>query len=161
MSDPKNPDLYRPNVGIMLINPDGKIWVGARIDYTSTYWQMPQGGIDKNENTENAMWRELYEEIGVTKADCHIVAKTPDWIYYDLPADFVKNRWGGKYKGQKQIWYALKLTAPDTVINIDTPEPEFKAWQWLDADKLVDTIVPFKRQVYTEVLRAFQRYLTP
>ncbi len=155
-----DPSLYRPNVGIMLINPEGKIWVGSRIDNTTPYWQMPQGGIDKNEDTETAMWRELYEEISVQKSDCKILDKTHDWIYYDLPDDLINTLWGGKYKGQKQHWYALRLTAPDTTINIQTDHPEFKAWKWIDADKLVEAIVPFKRQVYTQVLNAFQQFVT-
>lgn len=154
-----NPDQYRPNVGIMLINADKQVWVGARMDYVSEYWQMPQGGIDAGEDISTAMWRELFEEIGVAAADCQMLATTPDWLYYDLPPDLAKNLWGGEYRGQKQMWYALKLTAPDTVINIATANPEFKAWKWIPADMLVHMIVPFKRQVYKQVLDIFQQYV--
>ena len=155
-----NPAKYRPNVGIMLINADKQVWVGARIDFASAYWQMPQGGVDAGEDMTAAMWRELYEEIGVQQQDCKILAKTPDWIYYDVPADLGNTLWGGKYKGQKQVWYALKLTAPDTVINIATEEPEFKAWKWIPAHTLVDTAVPFKRRVYQQVLDIFKQYVS-
>ena len=159
MTNTKNNAEYRPNVGIMLINANGHIWVGSRNDYVSEYWQMPQGGVDDGEDLEMAMWRELGEEIGVHKSDCEILAKTADWVYYDLPPDLIKSLWGGQYKGQRQMWYALKLKSPDSVINIETEEPEFKAWKWLSADKLVATIVPFKREVYEIVLNEFKGYV--
>lgn len=146
-------DKYRPNVGIMLLNQDGLVWVGARRDYTTEYWQMPQGGVDTGEDLESAMWRELHEETGIQKSHCHLLGQTHDWIPYDLPPDLAKKLWHDTYKGQKQIWFAVRLVAPDSVINIETQEPEFRAWKWVSVDTLVNTIVPFKRDVYKQVVQ--------
>ena len=151
---------YRPCVGIMLRNAQGEIWVGERID-TPGAWQMPQGGIDKGESIESAALRELEEEISVTAVNVSIISNTSDWIKYDLPDHLIKDKkvWGGKYRGQKQRWFLLQLKCDDSAISIETKHPEFARWQWIEPDKILDLIVPFKRQVYETVLNIFKPYL--
>ena len=150
--DPK--DLpYRPCVGIMLINKNGKIWVGRRSD-TPDAWQMPQGGIDKDEEPSGAALRELEEEIGTGAA--RIVAETKGWLSYDLPADLVGKVWKGKYRGQIQKWFALEFTGRDSDIDPTQVEhPEFDAWRWCNADELSGLAVSFKRDIYDAVLAEF------
>ncbi len=148
---------YRPCVGLMLVNPDGRIWVGRRID-TVNGWQMPQGGIDQGESARAAALRELHEEIGTDKAE--IVAESQTWHCYDLPNHLVGKAWGGRYRGQKQRWFLLRFTGRDSDIDIDTKHPEFDAWKWVPADQLCDLIVPFKRGVYEQVVAEFWPYLS-
>ena len=150
---------YRPNVGIMLLNNDQNlVWTGERLNYPNA-WQMPQGGIDDGEEVETAMWRELFEEISVKKENCELIDCHDDWITYDLPADVSQKLWNGKYRGQKQKWFVLKLTADDSVISIDTDEPEFSRWKWSNVDELVENIVPFKKEVYTQVVNDFRKHI--
>jgi len=152
---------YRECVGIMLLNANGQVWVGRRIpkwprDSGALIWQMPQGGIDKGETPEQAAWRELKEETSVSSAQ--VVAAIDDWLYYDLPADVVGTALKGKYRGQKQKWFAMKMIGPESEINIaadDGLEQEFDQWKWSDMDQLVDLIVPFKRDVYAQVIKGF------
>jgi len=152
----KNTDLpYRPCVGVMLANRDGRVFVGQRIDTETPAWQMPQGGVDKGEAPERAALRELWEETGVLPALVKVEAETRDWITYDLPVELVPNIWGGKYRGQKQKWFLLRFLGADADINIATQHPEFSDWRWLPPGDLPGAIVPFKRKVYEQVLDEF------
>jgi len=136
------------------MNAEGKIFVAERLD-TPGAWQMPQGGIDKGEDPEDAAFRELIEEIGTNEAD--LLGRTDDWLRYDLPDDLVGKVWKGRYRGQKQIWFALRFTGQDSDINIATKHPEFGRWQWVALDEIVDLIVPFKRDIYIEIVNQFRR----
>lgn len=148
---------YRPCVGIMLLNREGRVFTGQRIDTTAEAWQMPQGGIDEGEAPMEAALRELREETGVT--DVSLIAELEPWLHYDLPADLVPKLWGGKFRGQRQKWFALRLEADDSHINIDTAEPEFRAWQWTPLDDLPALIVPFKRALYADLVERFRPLL--
>jgi putative (di)nucleoside polyphosphate hydrolase len=143
---------YRPCVGVMLINPAGRVFVGQRRD-TPDAWQMPQGGIDRGETPRVAALRELEEEIGTAAAE--IVAETQDWLRYDLPPDLLGRVWGGRYRGQKQKWVAARFTGTDADIDLATAHPEFDAWQWVEPAELVGLIVPFKRPIYEAVVAEF------
>lgn len=140
---------YRPCVGIMLFDRRGRIFVGRRID-TPDAWQMPQGGIDKGETPEAAALRELEEEIGT--ANAAIEAGTADWLAYDLPDHLVGRLWGGRWRGQKQRWFACRFLGEDGEIRLETAHPEFDAWQWVSLDQLTALIVPFKRPIYEAVV---------
>lgn len=152
---------YRPCVGLMVINRDGLVWVGRRADVPGdaegrgTWWQMPQGGIDPGEEPATAARRELFEETAIVSAEQ--IGETSKWLTYDLPDHLIGVAWGGKYRGQKQKWFAFRFTGDDSEINIVPPkgEPEFVAWRWAAADDLLDLIVPFKREVYRDVLAEF------
>lgn len=152
MADPRELP-YRPCVGIMLFNPAGRVFVARRIDMISEAWQMPQGGIDEDEDPQAAAMRELEEEIGTAKAE--ILAETPDWLHYDLPEELVGKLWGGRFRGQRQKWFAMRFTGRDADIDIDTEEPEFLEWKWVAPQALPDLIVPFKRELYAELVRRF------
>jgi len=150
----KKKDLpYRPCVGICLINKAGKVFVAERLD-TPDAWQMPQGGIDKGEAPEVAALRELEEEIGTRKAS--LLGQSKGWLKYDLPDELIGKVWKGKYRGQKQIWFAFRFEGSDDDINIETVHPEFGRWQWVDLDRIVDLIVPFKRDIYREIVDQFK-----
>ncbi len=144
---------YRPGVGVLLFNGDGKVFVGQRLDSKLEAWQMPQGGIDEGEDPTTAALRELEEETGVPAHLVEIIAETPDWHYYDLPADMVGTIWKGRYAGQRQKWFSMRFLGTDADVAIDQPHPEFKAWRWTAVDTLVDLAVPFKRELYTDVIR--------
>ena len=148
---------YRPGVGIFLLNNDGLVFAGRRIDSRAEAWQMPQGGIDAGESPLQACMREMREEIGTNTAE--LVSQHDDWLYYDIPLPLADRLWQGRYKGQKQKWMALRFTGDDSDINIATEEPEFCEWKWLSPHDLVDLAVPFKRDVYQNVLAAFAPYL--
>ena len=148
---------YRPCVGIFLLNNDGLVFAGRRIDSRAEAWQMPQGGIDAGESPLQACMREMREEIGTNAAE--LVSQHDDWLYYDIPLPLADRLWQGRYKGQKQKWMALRFTGDDSDINIATEEPEFCEWKWLSPHDLVDLAVPFKRDVYQNVLAAFAPYL--
>jgi putative (di)nucleoside polyphosphate hydrolase len=150
---------YRPCVGVMLINDQGLIFGGQRIDSPVPAWQMPQGGIDEGETPKAAAFRELWEETGVTRDLVQPVAKTHGWVTYDLPADLLGKVWGGKYRGQKQKWFLFRFLGEDGDIRIASDHPEFSEWRWIAADQIVAGIVPFKRAVYEEVVRSFRAYL--
>lgn len=151
---------YRPNVGVMLMNAQGRVWVGQRIDNPGAAWQMPQGGIDKGEDPHTAALRELEEETGVRAAMVTVVTQTRDWVRYDLPHDLVPNIWGGRWRGQEQMWFLLRFNGCDDDIRIDTDHPEFSEWMWCDPSELVDRIVPFKREVYARVLAEFSDHMS-
>lgn len=152
----KKSDLpYRLGVGAVLLNADGQVFVAKRIDTPGDAWQMPQGGIDKGEDPREAVMRELEEEIGTAQAD--VIAETSDWLTYDLPKDVRKKVWKGRYRGQKQKWYALRYRGSDSDIDLDAHKhPEFSEWQWVDMHRLVDLIVPFKRDLYQDIVDSFE-----
>jgi putative (di)nucleoside polyphosphate hydrolase len=145
---------YRPCVGIMLFNRQGEVFVGKRIDQTVEGWQMPQGGIDKGETPKQAALRELQEEVGTGKAE--IIGEMDDWVTYDLPPHLVGVAFHGKYKGQRQKWFAMRFTGSEADINLTTHEPEFSSFRWVDLDALPGLIVPFKRDTYKQVIAAFR-----
>ncbi|MGC2412146.1 MAG: RNA pyrophosphohydrolase [Stellaceae bacterium] len=151
------PALYRPAVGIMLINGAGKIFVGRRIDMPAglAAWQMPQGGIDPDEAPRDAALRELKEEVGSDSAE--ILGESRVWLYYDLPPEIAGGMWGGRYRGQRQKWFAMRFTGEDAEIDpAATEHPEFDAWEWVSPARLPELIVPFKRQLYLDVLAEFR-----
>jgi putative (di)nucleoside polyphosphate hydrolase len=145
--------LYRPNVGIMLVNPAGLVFVARRIDTPIDAWQMPQGGIDEGEEPRAAALRELEEEIGTAKAE--IVAESRSWLRYDLPAELQGKLWKGRWKGQRQRWFLMRFTGRDEDIDLATAHPEFDAWGWVEPDQVPERIVPFKRDTYRAVLAEF------
>ncbi len=144
---------YRPCVGLALFNGQGLVFAATRIDTPGDAWQMPQGGIDPGETPAAAALRELEEEIGTDKAE--IVAETADWLCYDLPEHLLGRVWKGRYRGQRQKWFALRFTGSDSDIDIVTRHPEFSAWRWMPLAELPRHIVPFKRGVYEAVAREF------
>jgi putative (di)nucleoside polyphosphate hydrolase len=148
---------YRRGVGLMLINPDRKVFVAQRIDNPGQAWQMPQGGIDAGEAPDQAALRELKEETGTDRAE--ILARSRDWLSYDLPDDLWPTLWKGRYRGQTQLWYALRFTGSDADIDIATEHPEFSAWKWADPTEAISLIVPFKRELYRQVFAEFAPYL--
>ncbi len=160
---------YRPCVGIMVLNKDGLVWTGRRLskgnsesDGTPQLWQMPQGGIDKGEDVFEAAKRELYEETGIRSVS--LLAEAPGWIYYDLPDHLISIGLKGKYRGQKQRWYAFRFEGDESEIAIDPPpgghKPEFDAWSWKPMADLPSLIVPFKRRAYEEVVAAFRHLVS-
>ena len=146
---------YRSCVGVMLINREGKVFVGQRIDTEAAAWQMPQGGIDEGEKSRDAALRELWEETGVTADLVTVEAKAGDWIAYDLPHDLVPTIWNGRYRGQRQRWFLMRFLGTDDQIRIDTKHPEFSEWRWLAPEDLEANIVPFKQLVYQTVVKEF------
>ncbi|MEN8837215.1 MAG: RNA pyrophosphohydrolase [Celeribacter marinus] len=149
---------YRPCVGVVLINAQGKVFVGERID-TPGAWQMPQGGIDAGEAPRDAALRELWEETGIKSSAVEVIAETSDWLTYDLPDELLGKVWKGKYRGQKQLWVLITFSGTDADIQIATDHPEFSKWKWSDRVALVDSIVPFKRDIYERVVEEFSVHL--
>ncbi len=145
---------YRPCVGIMLLNRDGRVFVARRKDTPGDHWQMPQGGIDKGETPRQAALRELEEEIGTGMAE--IIAESREWHSYDLPADLIPKVWGGRYRGQRQKWFVLRFLGEDGDIDLATKHPEFAAWKWAEFDQLPALIIPFKRPIYQRLLEEFR-----
>jgi putative (di)nucleoside polyphosphate hydrolase len=150
---------YRPCVGVMLINREGLVFVGRRIDQTVEGWQMPQGGIDDDETPVQAGLRELEEEIGTRKAEP--LREMKEWVAYDLPPHLLGVALHGRYRGQKQKWIAMRFLGEDGDIDIRTEHPEFAAWKWLAMEALPRLIVPFKRDTYERVIAEFRDLAFP
>ena len=153
--------LYRPAVGIMLLNREGNVFIGRRIDMPAglAAWQMPQGGIDPGETPRQAALRELKEEVGTDKAE--ILAESAVWHHYDLPPEIAGRMWRGRYRGQRQKWFAMRFTGKDAEINVASPggghKAEFMSWRWEPMKNLPELIVPFKRPVYERVVKEFAK----
>jgi putative (di)nucleoside polyphosphate hydrolase len=146
---------YRPAAGIMLINPEKRVWVGQRIDNLADAWQMPQGGLDPGEDPQAGALRELEEETGIGPAQVEIIARSPRTFDYDLPPELIGRLWKGRYRGQRQTWFLMRFVGHDADITLETDHPEFRAWKWAEPRHLPDMIVPFKRQLYRDVLEEF------
>jgi putative (di)nucleoside polyphosphate hydrolase len=145
-------------VGVMLVNAEGRAFVGKRIDNKEgDWWQMPQGGVDDGEDLEAAMIRELAEETGARPRHLEVVARLEDELFYDLPPELQGKLWGGKYVGQRQSWFLVRFTGEDSDIDLDAHEqPEFCEWKWVDPELLPDLIVPFKREIYRAIVTEFR-----
>ncbi len=159
---------YRPCVGIMVINRQGLVWIGRRADAPNepegpgSWWQMPQGGIDPEEDPRNAALRELREETGLHTVE--IIAEYPDWLRYDLPTNLIGKAWGGRWRGQRQKWFLTRFLGNDSEVNLVPPpghQVEFDFWRWSRLDELPAAIVPFKREVYSKVIAAFGPLIGP
>ncbi len=153
---------YRPNVGAVLFNRDGLVFVARRADLPNAEgapggWQLPQGGIDGDEDPRAAVLRELAEEIGTDRAE--IMGEHPEWLRYDLPPELVGRALGGRFRGQRQRWFALRFTGEDSDIRLDAdPHPEFDAWRWARLDELPGLAVAFRREIYTALAESFARF---
>jgi putative (di)nucleoside polyphosphate hydrolase len=151
---------YRRGVGVMLLNSQGMVFVGARIDNTDEAWQMPQGGIDDDDEDEWATaLRELEEETGIAPHLVERLADCPERLKYDLPGELRSRLWGGKYVGQDQDWFLARFLGRDTDIDIATKHPEFREWKWVEPDLLPELIVPFKRDLYRRLLEEFAEHM--
>ena len=149
---------YRPCVGVVLMNRDGGIFTGERVD-TPGAWQMPQGGIDDGETPQDAALRELEEETGVSPALVTLVAEHPDWVLYDLPDHLRGKVWKGRFRGQKQKWFLFRFDGDDSQIDIAKHDREFSQWRWSSPDEVTRDIVPFKRAVYEQVMQGLADHL--
>ena len=146
---------YRKCVGMMIFNKKKEVLVGRRIDHPSGFWQMPQGGIDDHEKPEEAVWREMIEEIGTNNAK--LIKQSSQWIQYNIPSNTLKTLpWGEKYIGQTQKWFVFRFNGNDNEINVGTENPEFSEWKWSNYNLLVENIVPFKRNTYEKILEEFK-----
>ena len=152
-------NLYRRGVGVMLLNRDGKVFVGARIDNSDEAWQMPQGGIDEGEEPWATALRELEEETGIPPHLVERIAECPGRMKYDLPDELQGKLWGGKWRGQDQDWFVARFLGDDSDVDIATRNPEFREWKWIEPAELPELIVPFKRDLYRQLLREFADYL--
>jgi len=146
---------YRKCVGMMILNDLNQILVGRRIDHPSGYWQMPQGGIDQNENPKEAVWREMMEEIGTNKAE--LIHISSQWLKYNIPKETLMTLpWGNKFIGQIQKWFVFRFKGNNNDINVGTENPEFSEWKWISYKSLVENIVPFKRDIYSKIIIEFE-----
>jgi putative (di)nucleoside polyphosphate hydrolase len=150
---------YRPAVGVLLLNREGKAFVGQRLDSTLEAWQLPQGGLDPGETPEQGAYRELEEETGIARDKVEIVARCPTELYYDLPEDLIGKVWKEPWRGQRQTWFLARFLGTDADVNIATPDPEFRTWKWADPQELPAMIVPFKKELYAQLLAAFAEWL--
>jgi len=158
MSDGSLPQKYRPCVGVMLVNGEGHAFVGKRIDTKEgDWWQMPQGGVDKGEDLHSAVMRELAEETGVQPHHVAIIGQSREPIRYDLPEELIGKLWGGKFRGQEQVWFLMRFSGMDNDIDLTAHNPpEFCDWKWVEPDSLPDLIIPFKKRVYRTILEEFR-----
>ena len=157
---PVRSDLpYRPCVGILLFSRTGDVFVGRRNDVSGNAWQMPQGGIDMNENPRSAAIRELYEETGVRSVE--VIGESGEWFTYNYPKDIARRSFAKKFRGQRQKWFAMRFLGPETEIDLGFSHAEFDAWKWVNLDCLPDLIVDFKKPVYTAVVAEFRDLARP
>ena len=152
---------YRPCVGVMLLNTAGLVFVGNRIDVPGDHWQMPQGGIDDGESPAEAAFREVQEETGIAPEKVRLIRESDRWLHYDLPAGLSRRIWKGRYRGQKQRWFAMRFLGVDADIDLDFHTPEFGAYRWASLADLPDLIVPFKRDTYQQVVSEFRDVALP
>ena len=158
MSSNKSKNLpLRLGVGIVLLNSDNKVFVGKRIDNPVNFWQLPQGGVDKNENLMCAANRELKEETSVESVK--LVKEIDNWLSYELPKNLLGKIWKGKYRGQKQKWFIVRFVGDENEINLNTDKPEFIEWRWIDVDMLTSVIVDFKKQVYEQLVQEIKQVI--
>ncbi len=149
---------FRPNVGIILVNGRNEVFWGKRIREHS--WQFPQGGIKYGESPEHAMYRELHEEIGLRQEHVRILGRTRDWLRYEVPKQWIRREWRSTYRGQKQIWFVLRLTGRDTDVSLRASDhPEFDAWRWSEYWVPLDAVIEFKRGVYRQALIELSRFV--
>ena len=157
---PVSPDLelYRPNVGVVVFNPEGRVWLGKRAGWSGPHvWQFPQGGVDPGEDWETAARRELTEETGIRSVD--LLARTEDWIVYDFPPEARGSKVARGFKGQRQKWFAFRFTGDDAEVDLTShAQVEFDAWRWARLDEVADLVVPFKRGAYETVIAAFRSF---
>lgn len=160
MTAPKDPKLYRPNVGLAVFHREGLVFLGKRAGAEGPYqWQMPQGGVDRGENVRDAAFRELEEEIGVRAEHAELLEETADWLYYEFPTDVRKKmKQRGRYLGQKQKWFAFRFKGRDADIRLDTHTPEFSDWRWAPLETAPKLVIPFKRAIYEDVAVRFKKY---
>ena len=152
-------ELYRPAVGVMLLNPKRRVWVGQRLDSTLEAWQMPQGGLDKGEDPLEGALRELEEETGIRSDLVEIVTRAREELTYDLPDDLIGKVWKQPWRGQRQTWFLARFLGTDEDVDIETEHPEFRAWKWVDPAELPALIVPFKRKLYEDLVELFAEWL--
>ncbi|MEQ1895570.1 MAG: RNA pyrophosphohydrolase [Planctomycetota bacterium] len=151
-------DGYRPNVGVILANPRNDVFWGKRVNQHA--WQFPQGGIKAGESPEQAMFRELEEETGLKADHVRVLGRTRHWLRYEVPERWMRRDWRGAYRGQKQIWYLLRLTGRDSDVKLRASgHPEFDAWRWQDYWIPLETVIEFKREVYRQALTELHRHL--
>jgi|TARA_B110000438_G_C15573442_1_gene546410 putative (di)nucleoside polyphosphate hydrolase len=148
----------RIGVGIVLLNDKNKVLVGKRIDNPKNFWQLPQGGVDDNENYLNAAKRELEEETSIKSVE--LIKELDGWLKYDLPENLIGKIWNGKYGGQKQKWFIMKFLGNDNEININTEHPEFLEWKWIELDKITDFVVDFKLNIYKEIKEKVKKIIS-
>jgi putative (di)nucleoside polyphosphate hydrolase len=161
MSDTQSALPYRPCVGVMLVNAEGKVFVGKRIDNKEgDAWQMPQGGMDDGEDVLAAGYRELAEETGVREAMVQLISRSTEELFYDLPPELLGKLWKGKYRGQRQHWLLVRFTGTDGDIDLEAHDPpEFCEWKWVEPEELPNLIVPFKKRVYRSVVEMFRELI--
>lgn len=150
--------VYRSGVGIMIINNKKKIFVAERHDFIGA-WQMPQGGVERNEDLLKAAFRELEEETSILEKDVKVLDEVPNWLYYDLPKNLINVLWNGKYVGQKQKWFLFQFLGEDKDIDVNTNNPEFLRWKWSDKNQLISNIVEFKKDIYKKIIENFSPHL--
>ena len=156
--DRKLQDLpLRNGVGIVLLNNNNKIFVAKRIDNPKNFWQMPQGGVDKNENLLNAAYRELKEETSIENVK--LIKELDGFMTYELPSNLIGIIWKGRYRGQKLKWFVMRFLGNDNEININTKKPEFLDWKWIELDKITEVVVKFKLEVYKKVKKEIKKIL--